>query len=454
VPASDTINFGIIGVGQEGEYLLGIAIKLPGVKCIAACDLYDGRQELAREIVDGPITTTRRYKELLANKDVDCIIVAVPAHWHKQIVVDTVNAAKDVYCEKPMTHRVEEGFEIIDAATKTGRIVQIGSQRQSSLGFAKAKELCDQGAIGDVCLASAVYGRNDACGAWQYQAPPDLSPQTLDWETWLGTAPSRPFDVIRWARWRCFQDYGEGLPGDLFVHSVTGIHYVMNVDAPPERALSSGGLFRWKDGRDVPDVLTTLYDYPKFRATVQMTLNTDISPEVTRFMGTRGMIKVDGEGDGGVRVYPQDGWENLSILVQRSVVCGKIYETKTEASHKPMPIDPELAKGLLEHRRQATYVAPGDYIFAGDSGKPRWHGIMLTDHIKPPAVRAAIGKIGWHTFRHTFSSILHHAGTDLAVQKELPRHADIQTTINMYTQAVSTAKREAVHEVAKVLLNA
>jgi integrase len=147
-------------------------------------------------------------------------------------------------------------------------------------------------------------------------------------------------------------------------------------------------------------------------------------------------------------------WENLTILVQRSVVSGKVYETKTEASQKPMPIDPELAEALLEHRRQAAYVAPEDYTFAGDSGKPRWHGIMLTDHIKPAAVRAGIGKIGWHTFRHTFSSILHNAGTNMAVQKELLRHADIQTTMNIYTQAVSAAKREAVHEVAKVLLNA
>jgi predicted dehydrogenase len=353
VPASDTINFGIIGVGQEGEYLLGIAIKLPGVKCIAACDLYDGRQELAREIVDGPITTTRRYKELLANKDVDCIIVAVPAHWHKQIVVDTVNAAKDVYCEKPMTHRVEEGFEIIDAATKTGRIVQIGSQRQSSLGFAKAKELCDQGAIGDVCLASAVYGRNDACGAWQYQAPPDLSPQTLDWETWLGTAPKRPFDAIRWARWRCFQDYGEGLSGDLFVHSVTGIHYVMNVDAPPERALSSGGLFRWKDGRDVPDALTTLYDYPKFRAMIQITLNTDISPEVTRFMGTRGMIEVEGEGDGAVRVYPQDAVERGPCIPGFPKRLRGPYAERWHQEHDPKPCTEKAVEA------SHYYVPPG-----------------------------------------------------------------------------------------------
>jgi integrase len=147
-------------------------------------------------------------------------------------------------------------------------------------------------------------------------------------------------------------------------------------------------------------------------------------------------------------------WEKLTVLVQRSVVGGKVYETKTEASLKPLPIDPELAEAILMFEQQAVYVAPTDYVFAGDSGKPRWQGVMLTDHIKPAAVRAGIGKVGWHTFRHTFSSIVHDAGTNMAVQKELLRHADISTTMNMYTQAVSLAKREAVHQVARVLLNA
>ncbi len=108
---------------------------------------------------------------------------------------------------------------------------------------------------------------------------------------------------------------------------------------------------------------------------------------------------------------------------------------------------------ILLFRRQAVYVAATDYIFAGSSGKPRWQGVMLTDHIKPAAVRAGIGKVGWHTFRHSFSSIVHDAGTNMAVQKEPLRHADISTTMNMYTQAVTPAKREAVHHVARVLLN-
>jgi integrase len=147
-------------------------------------------------------------------------------------------------------------------------------------------------------------------------------------------------------------------------------------------------------------------------------------------------------------------WGNRTLWVQRSVVAGKVYETKTEASLKPLPIDPELAMALLTFRREAVYVRPEDYVFAGDSGKPRWQGVMLQDHIRPAAERAGIDKIGWHTFRHTFSSILHDAGAAIAVQKELLRHADISTTMNMYTQAINPAKRKAVHQVARVLLHA
>jgi integrase len=147
-------------------------------------------------------------------------------------------------------------------------------------------------------------------------------------------------------------------------------------------------------------------------------------------------------------------WDRLSVSIQRSVVQGKAYETKTEASQKPLPIDPEIAEILLRFRGRASYVAPSDFIFAGCSGKPRWGGVMLTDHIKPAAERAGIGKIGWHTFRHMFSSVLHDAGTSMAVQKELLRHADISTTMNVYTQAVAPAKREAVHQVAVALMGA
>ncbi|HUI40722.1 MAG TPA: Gfo/Idh/MocA family oxidoreductase [Terriglobia bacterium] len=352
VAPSDAVHFGIIGVGMQGSGLLRTSIALPGVECIAACDLYDGRIELAKEIVgkDKPLATTKRYQELLENKDIDCIIAAVPDHWHKHIIVDACNAGKDIYCEKPMTHKVEEGFEIIEAEHRNNRIVQIGSQRRSSMIYAKARELVQQGRIGEVCLVEASLGRNDPCGAWQYTVPTDLSPETVDWETWLGSAPQRAFDPLRWTRWRCYQDYGEGIPGDLFVHLLTGIHTVMDVTAPPERALSSGGLFRWHDGRDVPDCLTTLYDYGKFRTTVRVTLNTD-GPEITRFMGPGGSIEIH---DGSVTLFAQEGVDNEPCTPGWPAEMRHQYADRWHAQHEKTP-------GTFKPIETVSFYPPADY---------------------------------------------------------------------------------------------
>src|SRR5205085_6025094 len=138
--SASRVRFGIIGIGMQGSGLLAHSIQLPGVECIAACDLYDGRQTLAKETVGPNLFTTRRYQDLLNNKDIDCIIAAVPDHWHKQIVVDAVGAGKDIYIEKPMSHSPAEGEQMVDAVKKAGRILQVGSQRVSSPVCAKAKD--------------------------------------------------------------------------------------------------------------------------------------------------------------------------------------------------------------------------------------------------------------------------------------------------------------------------
>ena len=146
MPAGEHVRFGMIGIGMQGSDLLANSIELPGIECVAACDLYDGRHTLAREITNKPdLPVTRRYQELLANKDIDCIVAAVPDHWHKQVVVDAVSAGKDIYCEKPMSHSPADGVAMVEATKRTGRIVQIGSQRVSSLICKKAKEMISQG---------------------------------------------------------------------------------------------------------------------------------------------------------------------------------------------------------------------------------------------------------------------------------------------------------------------
>jgi predicted dehydrogenase len=291
VSPSDRVRFGIIGVGMQGSGLLASAIELPGVECVAACDLYDGRHTLAKEIVRPDLPTTRRYQELLANKDIDCIVAAVPDHWHKQVVVDAVSAGKDIYCEKPMSHTAAEGVEMVAAAKRTGRIVQIGSQRVSSVICAKAKELVTKGALGDLMLVEGSLGRNDPTGAWEYPPPPDLSPQTLDWDTWQGTVPKRAFDPKIFARWRCWKEYGTGVAGDLLVHLISGMQYVLGINQPPKRTMAMGGILRWKDGRNMPDVHAALFEYGEVPMYMRLNLGTE-TPEIYRFQGSKGILEL------------------------------------------------------------------------------------------------------------------------------------------------------------------
>lgn len=146
-------------------------------------------------------------------------------------------------------------------------------------------------------------------------------------------------------------------------------------------------------------------------------------------------------------------WDALVVTIRRGVVHGRLGETKTEASEKPIPLDANLAREILAHRARSVYTEPTDYVFAGDTGKPRWQETILADHIKPAAVKAGIaGKVGWHTLRHSYSTLLRALGTDVKVQQELLRHADISTTLNVYTQAVSEQKREAAGKVAQLLM--
>lgn len=302
-PPSDRVRFGIVGVGMEGTGLLTTAVALPGVECVAACDLYDGRHELAKEIAGKSIRTTRRYKELLDDKEIDAIIVAVPDHWHKQVVVDSVEAGKDVYCEKPMSHSPADGIAMVEAAKKARRIVQIGAQRTSSVLCAKAKELYERGAIGELSLVEATYGRNDPTGAWEYPPPADLSPDNLDWDTWLGSAPKKPFDPFIFARWRCWKEYGTGVAGDLLVHLISGMQFVLGINEPPRSASALGGIYRWKDGRNTPDVHPVLFQYGNTPVYMRLTLGTE-TPEITRFMGSKGVLELT---EFGLTHIPQEG---------------------------------------------------------------------------------------------------------------------------------------------------
>jgi len=332
--AGDRVRFGMIGIGMQGSNLLAQSIELPGVECVAACDLYDGRHTLAREITAKPnLPVTRRYQELLANKDIDCIVAAVPDHWHKQVVVDAVTAGKDIYCEKPMSHSPADGVAMVEATKRTGRIVQIGSQRVSSLICAKAKEMISQGMLGEMMLVEGWLGRNDPTGAWEYPPPFDLSPQNFDWDTWQGTVPKKPFDPYTFARWRCWREYGTGLAGDLLVHLVSGMMFMMSINEAPKQATSIGGIRRWKDGRNMPDVHATLFYYGDLPVYMRLNQGTEM-PEVYRFQGSKGILEVT---EFGLSFTPQSGTDMAPSYYESSFphAMREAYDKKWHAENDP-----------------------------------------------------------------------------------------------------------------------
>jgi predicted dehydrogenase len=299
---SDTVRFASIGTGTRGCELLAASLRVPGIECVALCDLYDSRHTAGQEAVKKQLPTTRNYKEILDRKDIDAVIVAVTDHQHRKVVEDACAAGKDVYCEKPMSHTVEDGFAIVAAAQNHKRMIQVGSQRVSSILYAKAKEIYDSGKLGDVYAIQGFWDRNSPSGAWVYPIPPDASEQTIDWNAFLGGAPKRPFDPIRFFRWRCFTDYGEGLAGDLFVHLISGIHFITGTNSVAQRAQSTGGLFHFKDGREFPDLIETSYDYPNFRVTLRCNLNNE-GGEFIAFYGNKGTLIIK---DSSLTYTPQD----------------------------------------------------------------------------------------------------------------------------------------------------
>src|SRR6266853_6475999 len=259
--ANDQVQIAIIGAGGQGTGDVQSSIA-GGAKLVAASDIYQGRVTRVNEVFGKDVFVTRDYREVLARPDVDAVIIATPDHWHVKIAIDAMNAAKDVYLEKPMVQLIGDGQPLIEAQRKTGRILQVGSQRVSSIVYQKAQELMQSGAIGQLNMVEAWWDRNSAIGAWQYSIPPDATRENIDWDRFLGRAPKVPFEPVRLFRWRNYRDYGTGVAGDLFVHLFSGMHFVTGAIGPT-RVYATGGLRFWKDGRDVPDVMLGLFDFPE-----------------------------------------------------------------------------------------------------------------------------------------------------------------------------------------------
>ena len=364
---NDQVNVAIIGMGIMGFNNALWTLQVPGVKLVAVCDLYSGRLERAKEVYGKDLFVTKNYKEILDRKDIDAVIIATSDHWHDRISIEAMSKGKHVYCEKPMVHKLEEGAAVIEAQKKTGKVFQVGSQRVSSIITDKTRELFESKVIGDLIMVETWMDRHSANGAWQYSIPTDANAGTVDWENFQGDAPKRAYDPIRFFRWRNYQDYGTGVAGDLFVHLFSALHAVTSSKGP-NRILATGGLRYWKDGRDVPDVIMGMYDYPqtdKHSAfNLQMRVNfVDGSEngEGLRLIGTDGVI-VMGWGD--VKVIRHKisndpgygGWDSYDTFSESQQ---KEYEKWYKAKYTAAK--PGLIESDIEFKAPRGYSANLDH---------------------------------------------------------------------------------------------
>jgi predicted dehydrogenase len=267
VGANDRVQLGMIGMGGMGTVHLQAFMKQTDdekdLQIMAVSDVYTRRKQRARDIAKLTDKDVHHdYRDLLARNDVDAVLIAAPDHWHGQMALDALAAGKDVYLEKPMTHTLDEARAIVEAVKKYNRILQVGNQGLSSPSTHKLKELIDAGEIGQVLCAQATSARNSLLGEWNYRVEPEGTPENIDWNRWLGSAPKRPFNPDRYFRFRKYWDYSGGIATDLFFHSLGPILYPMGAQFPT-RVSGSGGIYVHKD-REVPDTYSTTIEYPNF----------------------------------------------------------------------------------------------------------------------------------------------------------------------------------------------
>lgn len=362
ITANDNINIAVIGMGIMGYGNLETALQVPGVKVVAACDLYDGRLAHAKEAFGNTIFTTRDYRAVLDRPDVDAVFIATTDHWHARITRDALQKGKHVYCEKPMVHRIAEGAGVVEAAKASKKVMQVGSQRVSSIIYAKARELYKSGEIGKLNIVNAVYDRQDALGAWQYTMPTDASPETVDWDRYIAGMPKMPYDPKKFFWWRNYRAFGTGVSGDLFVHLLSGTNLI-TTSKGPHKIYSSGQLAYWKDERDVPDVMTGIMEFPETSThpTFQLTLQVNFASgtggnELVRFVGDEGYMDVRGDGlTVHHSILPKapgiGGWDALATYPKAmQETLKQQYDKKWSAEDRKRPKKADI-----------EYKAPPDY---------------------------------------------------------------------------------------------
>ena len=303
--ANDRVNTAIVGLGGRGNWLLEkiqqrIADK-HDAQIVALCEVYQARLTASAKKVQGAQTYTH-HQELLQRKDLDAVVIATPDHWHGPITLAALERGCDVYCEKPMTHTVEEAAAVAAKVREKQRIMQVGVQATSWNRWQKVREVVQAGTLGKVVAGQGTYSRNDPKGDWNWPidagAGPDASGELhIDWKQWLGSAPQRPYDADRFFRFRKYWDYSGGIATDLHYHILAPFHIALE-NEHPSRVAGMGGLWVYNDARETPDTFLTAADYPgKYSITIQSSQVNEIGP-LMLLRGTKATIHLGDEWEG------------------------------------------------------------------------------------------------------------------------------------------------------------
>ena len=316
--ANERIRIAGLGTGGRCRYLLQTLKNIDRTDLVAVCDAYEPRRLEVKSIAAVPDSRDYLdYREVLDRKDVDAVVIGSPDHWHVPMVTDAVKAGKDVYCEKPVTHTIEQGDSLIGAVNDSARIVQIGTQQRSWPHFAEARELVTAGKLGKITLIRT-YWYQDYLHRRDVKP---IDPAKLDWQRWLGSAPEQPFDETKYRTWRWFWDFGGGALTDLYSHWIDVVHWYMGSDTP-EAAQAMGERYVRTD-LEAPDTINGSFRYPNFHVVYDGTMIGNLEDGGLVFRGTEGMLKID---RGGFAMYPETGGYRMPppSVEQRSKQDGTI----------------------------------------------------------------------------------------------------------------------------------
>jgi predicted dehydrogenase len=284
--ANDRIRIGVIGTGSRARGLMNHLKKLPGNEIVAICDVYEPRLLQAAEIAGPGASQLTEYERILDDRQIDAVVVGTPDHWHKRLTLDAVAAGKDVYVEKPVSHDVAEGAEMVKAIEASKQVVQTGTQQRSWDHWVLGKEIVDSGRLGQITFVHMYWYQHARAGNY-----PPVSTDKLDWKRWLGPAKDQPFRPERFFQWRHFWDFGGGCLTDLMTHWIDVVHWYMDVDAPLS-AVTTGHNYNIKLW-EAPDTVNATLEFPNFMAAYLGTYVSTVDDGGLEFRGDKGTLKID-----------------------------------------------------------------------------------------------------------------------------------------------------------------